>query len=144
MTLCMWAGFQSSPSKWGGQLGLVALNEEQGSCPCPWRLLSAPFDYGHSRRRGRSVGCRGELRRQGDADLGLKEEGCSPDKALHSGTSLAGGKSGGGAGQGSGRLALGPGIIRAMGWSSRRWLSGRRATERGYRQRALLLDRNRW
>jgi hypothetical protein len=33
---CTWAGFQLSPSKWAGQLGLVAQTEEQGSCPCPW------------------------------------------------------------------------------------------------------------
>jgi hypothetical protein len=84
MALCGWAGFQPSPSNWAGQLGLVAQNEEQGSCPIPLALPVAPTEYDRSPRRGGSVGCRGELWWKGDVDLGLKEGGCSPDKALHS------------------------------------------------------------
>jgi hypothetical protein len=48
------------------------------------------------------VGCQGKLRWQGDVNLGLNEEGCSPDKSLPGGASLASGKSGGGMSQVSG------------------------------------------
>jgi hypothetical protein len=78
---------------------MVAQNKEQGSYPCPWWLPVVPADYDQSHQQGGSVGCRGKLQWQGDVDLGLNEEGCSPDKSLPGGASLVSGKSGGGMNQ---------------------------------------------
>jgi hypothetical protein len=47
-------------------------------------------------------------RRHRESTLGLREDGDIPATALHGGGSLAGEKSGGGTGRGSGRPALGP------------------------------------